>query len=184
MRRRERPPVPPPATTSHREFFERALTAAGEWTRFADPKLFGVLVFLGLGVTDVVGRAGPLWQAHDDGSCWGWVTTASFAVACVLAAGVVVAASLGLFPRTKRKAPHRSSLFFFAGIANHDSPDAYEGAVRKLSERDMESDIAHQAWEVSRVAQAKHYWAKVSYKAVIAFLAAWALARIALSFLG
>lgn len=181
---RRRPPLPPhsEAGTPHGKFFEKALTAAGEWARFADPKLFGVLVFLGLGVSDLVKRAGPLWHAHGDESCWGWVATISFTAACALAAVVVATASFGLFPRTERKAPQRPSLFFFAGIAEHDTPEAYERAVRGLNETEMESHVAHQAWEVSKVAQVKHQWAKVSYKAVLAFLTAWAIARTGLSF--
>lgn len=167
---------------THAKFFEKALTAAGEWARFADPKLIGVLALLGLGLANIVSRAGQLWDAHEQGWVWGWLAAAAFLAAGVFATLTVIFASLGLFPRTKRKHESEPSTFFFAGIASFETPEAYEKAVHAKSEEQLESDIAHQAWEVATVAARKHFWAKHSYRAVIAFLGAWVVARVALSF--
>jgi hypothetical protein len=46
---------------SHKEFFEKALTAAGEWARFADPKALGVAVFLSFGANDLLRNARRLF---------------------------------------------------------------------------------------------------------------------------
>jgi hypothetical protein len=169
-------------TSAHAKFFEKALTAASEWTRFADPKLLGVLVLLGLGVSNLVSKAGSLWDAHDDGWFWGWASTLSFVAAAILAALAVLYVSLGLFPRMKRKGDSEPSLFFFAGIAGFDSPSKYEDAVRAKSEGELESEVARQAWEVASIATEKHRWAKAAYRTVVAFLVAWAVARLGLSF--
>jgi len=168
----------------HAKFFEKALTAAGEWTRFADPKLLGVLVLLGLGVSNIVSRAGMLWNAQNAGWFWGWVATAAFVASAFLAVLVVLFVSLGLFPRTTRREDARTSLFFFAGVASFAKPDDYEMAVRAKTEEQLESELAHQAWEVSHVAVKKHFWTKLAYHGVVVFLAAWVTARVALAFVG
>jgi Family of unknown function (DUF5706) len=191
----------------HADFFEKALATAGEWTRFGDPKLIGVLALLGLGLANTVSKAGELWAAHTHGWVWGWLAAGGFFVACFFAAMTVIFASLGLFPRTRRKGERTSlgraarallrfvsfglrghdkssspSLLYFAGIAAIPTPEEYERRVRAKTEAELESEIAHQAWEVSRVAAKKHAWARAAYRAVIGFLIAWAVARIALSF--
>lgn len=168
----------------HGKFFEKALTAAGEWTRFTDPKLLGVLVLLGLGVANLISRAGKLWSAHEDASCWGWIATGSFVTAAILAVLVVVFVSLGLFPQTEKRAGSRKSLLFFGDIASFKTPEAYEKEVRSKTEQELESEVAHQAWEVARVAVRKYRWAKLAFYFVVAFLGAWVLARVALSIAG
>lgn len=168
----------------HAKFFEKALTAAGEWTRFADPKLLGVLVLLGLGVSNIVARAGPLWDAHKDASFWGWAATSAFVVSAVIAVLVVLFVSRGLFPRTTPQADAGTSLFFFAGIATFKTPEEYEQKVRSKTAEQLESEVARQAWEVSTVAVEKHACTKLAYHFVIAFLVAWVVARLALSFVG
>lgn len=168
--------------TSHTAFFDKTLATASEWTRFADPKLIGVLALLGLGLANIVSRAGALWDAHDEGWVWGWLAAGSFIGAGLFAALTVVFASLGLFPRTKRLHSGEPSLLFFAGVASFKTPNDYEQAVRGKSDDELESELAHQAWEVASVATKKHFWAKWAYRAVVLFLIAWVVARVALSF--
>ncbi len=193
----------------HAVFFEKALAAAGEWTRFGDPKLIGVLALLGLGLANTVSKAGELWAAHKHGWVWGWLATGGFVAACFFAVMTVIFASLGLFPRIRRKGERAwlgravrvalrfvslgmlgrdqkpgPSLFYFAGIAAIPTPEEYERLVRAKTETELESEVAYQVWEVSRVAARKHLCAQRAYRAVILFLIAWALARIALSFVG
>lgn len=109
MRHRERHRGIEDESGPHAKFFEKALTASAEWTRFGDPKLLGVLVVLGLGVSNIVSRAGPLWEGHEDASFWGWMATIAFVASAVLAAFVVLVVSRGLFPQTERRAGARLS---------------------------------------------------------------------------
>jgi hypothetical protein len=157
------------------EFFRLTLAAAGDWTRFADPKVFGVFVFLGLGMSDLVDHAGALVAADAP-----WTATAAFFVACALAVLTVACASVALFPRVKREGGAERSLFFFGDIAAL-SPDAFEREVRARSGADLERELARQAWELARIASLKTQWARRSYGAAVAFLCFWAIARIALS---
>jgi hypothetical protein len=165
------------------DFAEKALASGAEWARFADPKLFGVLVFLGLGVADLVEYAHRLWDAHNGPSAWGWLATVSFVIAAALAVLTVTCTTLGLFPRMKSAGTGRS-LFYFGGIATFASPRDYEAAVRDRTPEELERELIDQAWEIARIARYKLDWARRGYLAVVAFLAAWAVARIALSFAG
>jgi Family of unknown function (DUF5706) len=173
-------PRVPDAESAQSEFVEKALSAAGEWARFADPKLFGVLAFLGLGVASLVSHGHPLWDAHKQHTVWGWLATGAFVTAAALAVLTVVFATLGLFPRVDLQ--HGTSLFYFGGIAGYKTPDAYEAAVRAKTASQLESELANQAWEVAQIARRKHTWARRGYYAVIGFLVAWVLARVALTF--
>jgi hypothetical protein len=169
------------AASPHADFLERALVAAGEWTRFTDPKVIAVFVFLGLGVTDLIDHATALVDAHDRGNFGGWLATVAFYVGCALAVLTVALASLALFPRPK---PEESapSLYYFGGIATFATARVYERAVRAKTARELEGEIARQAWEVSRIARRKVQLARCAYVAVIAFLTMWAGGRIALAF--
>lgn len=167
----------------HTQFLEKALSAAAEWTRFADPKLIGVLALLGLGLASIVSKAGQLWDAHEQGWVWGWLAAGGFVAACLFAALTVISASLGLFPRTKHKAKRvEPSLFYFAGVATIGTPEEYERRVRAKTQDELDSELAHQVWEVACVATKKHFWARWAYRMVILFLVAWVIARVALSF--
>ena len=164
---------------------QRALTAAGEWTRFADPKALGVFVFLSLGVADLVKRATELLYAYKAQNFAGCLGIGSFFLACIFAVATVVLASVALFPRLepKRQRNERPSLFYFDGIAKFESPTAYEQAVKSKTEQELESEIASQAWEVARVASAKHRRTQLAYICVLAFLVCWVVARVGLSFI-
>ena len=100
---------------THKEFLEKALVASGEWSRFADPKVLGVFIFLGLGMANLIEVAGNLWDGKDAENVAGWMATGGFAAACLLAVLAVLFASLALFPqlqpggRTGKGQPSRSS---------------------------------------------------------------------------
>lgn len=172
------PAQPANRDMTRREFYEKALAANSDWTRFADPKAFGALVFLGLGLADLVGRADALVHAHRLKADEGDVATFAFWTAAILAAVAVFAVAHAVFPRVK---PKTQSLFFFGAVASYDTVDEYRTEVEKLDARALEDQISSQVWEVSRVAAAKHRAAKWAFYCVLAFLAAWAVARVALS---
>jgi hypothetical protein len=172
--------IPRGAVSAHADFLQRALAAAGEWTRFTDPKVIAVLVFLGLGVTDLIDHASALVDAHDSGDFGGWLATLAFYTACALAVLTVVFASFALFPRPNPE-ERTPSLYYFGGIATFATAQAYERAVRAKSARELEGEVARQAWEVSRIAGRKVQLARYAYIAVIAFLAAWVGGRMALA---
>jgi hypothetical protein len=190
---------------SHRDFLERALVAAGEWSRFADPKLLGVLVLLGLGVTDLVDHGGRFLHPHDpvtakcdvavrvaSHSCAGILATTSFVASTLLAAATVLFLTPGLFPRLRMRGllpgDHESgpitSMFFFNEVARHGSQQAYRVAVNARTEQELLDDIAGQVYEISKVTAVKYAAAQRAFVFVILFLVAWATARVALSLVG
>jgi hypothetical protein len=155
------------------EFFKLALASAADWTRYTDPKVFGVFVFLGIGVSDLLEHADALLDPPGSGF-FAVVATASFVIAGALVVATVACASKALFPRAKAAG---SGVLFFGHIATYDTPEQYIEAVKGA---DLDAEIAAQAWELSRIATAKVRWAQHAYRAVIAFLAFWAIGRIAL----
>jgi hypothetical protein len=167
--------APPPSEL----FIYRSLQASSEWSRFADPKLLGVIVLLGLGLNGLLGNAGALADAHRTGTVWGWMATLFLWIGLGLAAVTVLAVSMGLFPRLKSRGIEQS-LFFFGGIAKYDTASQYEDAVRKLTEAGLQQELARQAWEVAVVAAVKHRWARRAYWCALLFLAAWAISMIGL----
>jgi hypothetical protein len=172
---------------THKEFLEKALTAAGEWSRFADPKVLGVFVFLGLGMANLITVSGKLWDGSDEGNVAGWMATGGFVIACVAAVATVLFASFALFPQLqpggRTGKPQPDSLFFFDHVARFDSAEEYEAAVVARTPEELRADVASQAWAVARVASRKHRWAQRAYLSAVVFLGAWAVARIGLSFL-
>lgn len=157
------------------EFLKLALASAADWTRYTDPKVFGVFVFLGIGVSDLLEHASELIDAHEASGFFAWAATLSFYVACALVVATVVCASKALFPRAKSQAS--AGVLFFGHIATYDTPEQYLEAVKAA---DLDAEVAAQAWEVSRIAAAKVTWAQHAYRAVVGFLAFWAIGRIAL----
>lgn len=172
---------------THEDFLHRTLTAAGEWSRFADPKVLGVFVFLGLGMANLIEVAGSLWDGQDEHNVVGWLATGGFVSACALAVLAVLLASVALFPQLRPggrgAADHPPSLFFFRQVAEFDRATDYEQAVLRKTPEELRSDLAGQAWAVARVAARKHRYARGAYVCAVLFLGAWAVARIGLSFL-
>ena len=165
---------------SHREFFEKALTSAGEWVRFADPKALGVAVFFSFATNDLLKNAGRLYFGLAKNSAWEWVATASLLGAVILGIATVVCVTLALFPRLEPKGPH--SLLYFGGIAQVTDPETYEQQVRRMGTEELESQIAHQAWNVAKTAETKNRWTKRAYYGLLIFLALWITGRMALFF--
>ncbi len=163
---------------THKEFFEKALTTAGEWTRFADPKALGVAVFLSFGATDLLRYARQLFYGFSANSWLEWLTTVCFVGACLSALVTVIFVSSALFPRLQPKGPR--SLFYFGGIAQFDDPDEYEQEVRKKTPQELESHMASQAWNVAKIADKKHRLTQRAYFSLLVFIAFWVVARLAL----
>ena len=178
-------PSAPPSGMAQQAFLDKAYTAASEWARFADPKVLGVFVFLGLGAANLVSRAAQLWSAGDEGT-WGFVAAAAFLGGCVAAGITVLFATFVLFPKLQpggKKPPERQeSLFYFGDVARFHNAKAYAAEVREQSADALLDDLAGQVWAVSEVAANKHYWAQRSYLTAVVFLGCRALARVALSF--
>lgn len=156
---------------SHKEFFEKALTAAGEWTRFADPKALGVAVFLGFGATDLLKYIGQLYYGF-------WLTIVCLLGALLLAVLTLFFVTRALFPRLEPEGPR--SLYYFGGIAQFEDPEEYERVVKEKTPQELESHIASQARNVAKVANAKHQRTQWAYRCLLEFLALWAVGRVAL----
>lgn len=165
---------------SHEEFFQKALTAAGEWTRFADPKALGVVVFLSFGAADLVQNANQVFFGFAKNGFLEWFSTISFMVACIIALVTVFFVSFALFPRLEPKG--EPSLFFFGGIARFEEPSEYEQEVKSKTLQELESDFANQAWNVSKVAVKKHRLTQLAYICVVLFLVLWTTTRVVASF--
>jgi hypothetical protein len=178
-------PVPPVdgQGVTHADFLHKALVAAGEWARFADPKALAVLVLLGLGAQDLIGQAGRLTDAHTLDGAWGTIATISFWAAAVFAGGSVAVVSTAVFPRLRGSGGKKKgrSLYYFGDVAGSPNAEEYERAVRRLDQRGIESELARQVYELSRVAKAKHDRTKTAYYVALVFLFLWALSRVALS---
>ena len=170
----------------HKEFFEKALAAAGEWTRFVDPKALGVAVFLSFGANDLIRNARrlffgfPIVNFPKDGTWWEWWVSAAFLCACLFAVLTVIFVSAALFPRLTPRGPN--SLFYFGSIAQIKDPREYEQQVRAKTPQELESQIADQVWNVARTADKKHRMTRWGYRFLIAFFVCWVVARVALSF--
>jgi hypothetical protein len=190
-----------PLGIPHREFLERALAAAGEWTRFTDPKALGVLVLLGLGAKDLLDHAARFVHPHERAtdrcglassaghSCQGVGATALFVLACLLAAVVVFFVTRALFPRITLKGllgeETRSGLptsrFFFAEVGRYGSQEAYAQAVLATKPHELLRDVAGQVWEISRVCTLKQRAVRHAYGWALIFLIVWALSRVLLA---
>jgi hypothetical protein len=178
----------PSREQAHDVFLYRALTAAGEWARFADPKALGVLVLLGVGSADLVKNSHRLVDAHLKSGSWATVATAAFWAAVVLGGATIFFVSFAVFPRLRhwpwKKLQDEGSLFYFGGVAQFESAEAYERAVKSKAPVELTSELAGQVWRLARIAKAKHDWTRHAYVCVLAFLLAWAVARIGLAYVG
>lgn len=182
----------------HRTFLEKALTSAAEWARFADPKALAVLVLLGLGLNDLIGRSQALLLPPDKSgascdslsvagqSCDQVIATASSCLAMAAAVVVVFLVTAAVFPRLRLHRPAKAetaalSLFYFEDVAKQDSADAYVTAVRSKTPEELESELGVQVFALSTVASRKHRYAMRAYIAVLVFLSLWVTARIFLA---
>jgi hypothetical protein len=148
-----------------------------DWVRFADAKAAGVLVLQALGLADLLRNAGRLSTAHEVNGVWADMATGSFWVALTLSVLVVTLVSAALFPRVT---PQKDSVFFFGSASKYPSGSEYAAVVGRLSVQARFDQLADQAWELARVASAKYRRTRWAYWVALAFLGAWALARLAL----
>lgn len=160
-----------------------------------------MLVLLGLGVADLVDHAGRLLHPHDPATakcsvvsvtghtCAGIGATASFVVACVLAAFVVGFVTRALFSRMtlsgllghEKRQEGIKSRFFFAEVRRYGSQEAYAQAVLAAKSPELLRDVAGQVYEVSKVCHIKHLASQRAFALALLFLVAWAAARILLA---
>src|SRR5690554_5432834 len=101
-------------TEAHIKFAVDSLDRFSDWARFADAKAGAVIVVLGLALSDLLQRAGPLSAAGLSGSRWGVVATVGFWVACVLATATTISVIAALFPKAT---PGEESLAYFGDVA-------------------------------------------------------------------
>jgi hypothetical protein len=160
------------------EALERTVDRFGGWVQFGDAKAGGVLVLLGLGMTDLLDHAGLLAHAHEMRSRWGIVASVMFWLALASGVIVVVEASRALFPRVKART---HSAFFFGSVAEYESGTSYAAVATRLSPEQVAEQMAEQAWELARIARRKFARTRKAYGVALVFLAAWALARCALA---
>jgi hypothetical protein len=173
-----REPVHPRSATETIEALERTIERFTGWVQFGDAKAAGVLVLLGLALTDLLGHAGSLAHAHRAASVWGDVAMISLCAALALAVLVVFQTSRALFPRVR---PSRDSVFFFGSVAKLDDGKTYARDFAGLTRQRIIDDLAEQAWELATIASRKFDRVRHAYWLVLAFLAAWATARVALA---
>jgi hypothetical protein len=174
-------PSPVAGARAH-EFVEKAGAAATDWNRFADTKGVGILVLLGLGLSDLLEQIDVL---HPRESTMQVIATCSFALAGFAGAATIIAVRSAILPRLGRRSdePSRAEprLFFFADIASWSSPKEFEAAMRQRSEDELFAELAAQTWRVAVFTRLKYRYLGRGYRAVVAFLAFWVLARTALA---
>ncbi len=112
----QQPPIQGDHGIETKEFLERALVSASEWTRHADPKVLAVLVLLGLGSKDLIDHSGRLLAPHEESgskcdligvighTCAGLVATSSGIIAGLLATASVLLVTQALFSRSNTRA--------------------------------------------------------------------------------
>ena len=190
-----------PSGISHPEFLQSALGAAGEWTRYADPKALGVLVLLGLGLTDLTSQAGRFVHPHQSNkavcglvdshghTCAGLAATGSFFLAGALAAVIVIFVTLALFSRMTLRGilgvdhdeSQPKSRYFFAEVCRYGSEGDYATAVLAQTEDALLREMAGQVYQVSVVCEKKHKATQRAYVLTVLFLIVWAAGRILLA---
>jgi hypothetical protein len=160
------------------QMLERTVDHFADWVRFGDAKAAGVLALQALGIADLLHNANRLANAHESAGFWAWSTTLMFWAAVVLAVLVVTVISTALFPRVK---PARESIFYFGTVAKYDGGAAFADHVRALTENERVEHLAGQSWELATIGARKYARTRLAYWFVLAFLAAWASSRLAMT---
>src|SRR5215217_473352 len=128
---------------AQKQFLNDTLTRFQQWIQFADAKAAAVLVILGLGITSLISKAGPLSAAYRLPYKWGDLSTVLFWAACAVAALTVGCVSITLFPRVK---PGEPSLAYFGHVSGMTAK-RFEAQVGKLGQEEVNHQLALQAWE-------------------------------------
>ena len=162
----------------HLDFLYRAATTIDSQVQFADAKVGGVVLILGIGVLDLFRQLRGFLDARDASAAWGWLST----ISCLFAvcAGLLTVAQVGraLFPRSR---PGLRSLFFWGVVSTFPSPKEYGDAVWFARERDLFNSMSAQSWNLAGIAVDKYRHLRLAYRAALAFAVFWAIARLGLS---
>jgi hypothetical protein len=160
------------------DFYEKSVDRFSSWVQFEDAKAGAVLVFLGLGLTDVLGNADTLINAHEK-STSGAIASIAFWVSIFAAVMAVGFVAYAVWPFTR--SPDGDSIYFFKDVAARDHSLAeYVEDVNSRDDPRLEEDMANQAWTLARIAAVKVKYVTRGFWSVTVFLVAWAVARIAL----
>lgn len=161
----------------HLDFLYRASMTMDTAVQFADAKVGGVILILGIGILDLFRNVQKFLDARDLSPFWGWVSCIACVIAVVAASGTVLQVGRTLFPRRRAS----SSLYFFGVVASYPSPQAYAERVWFSRERELFDTMAMQAWNLASIAMEKYRHLRLAYGAALVFALFWALARLGLS---
>ena len=162
----------------HLDFLYRASMTMDTAVQFADAKVGGVVLILGIGILDLFRHVRDFLDARDLSPFWGWVSCISCLIAVIAALATVLQVGRTLFPRRR---PGLGSLYFFGVVASYPSPREYGDKVWFSRERELFDTMATQAWNLANIASEKYRHLRLAYGAALVFAAFWALARLGLS---
>ena len=161
----------------HLDFLYRASQTIDTAVQFADAKVGGVVLILGIGILDLFRHVRDFLDARDLSPLWGWVACIACLIAVVAAIATVLQVGRTMFPRRRAS----SSLYFFGVVASYPSPQEYADKVWFSRERELFDSMAMQAWNLAAIATEKYIHLRLAYGAALVFAAFWALARLGLS---
>ena len=130
---------------------ENNLNRVHEWIRAADNKVSILLALEGIIITLLISDSVSSLVGGFQYGCW---STTLFVAGFVLLFVSAYKAILAIIPRLKR-GKKEPSLIYFGDVANMDLK-TYEGEIRKLSEKDYESQLLEQIHISSVIAASKH----------------------------
>jgi pycsar effector protein len=161
----------------HLDFLYRASQTMDTAVQFADAKVGGVVLILGIGILDLFRHVREFLDARDLSPFWGWVSCIACVIAVIAALATVLQVGRTLFPRRRAS----SSLYFFGVVASFPSAQDYADKVWFSRERELFDAMAMQAWNLSNIAVEKYSHLRLAYGAALVFAAFWAIARLGLS---
>lgn len=162
----------------HLDFLYRAAQTIDSQVQFADAKVSGVVLILGIGLADLLRQTRSFLDARDLSPAYGWLSTIACLIAVLAALATVIQVGRTLFPRRR---PALGSLFFFGAVAAYDSPEKYAEKVWFSRERELFDAMATQAWNLATIAANKYRHLRLAYTSALVFAIFWALARLGLS---
>ncbi len=157
------------------DFLYRAVDSIQQSVQFADAKAGGVVLILSIGILDLFKNLRAFLDARDLSAGYGWTATMSALIATVFAVLTIIQIARALFPRTRAGL---GSLFFFGVIAGYKTPQEYEDAVWRASERELVRSMATTVWNLSGIAGEKYKHLRRAYAFALLFAIFWAIARL------
>jgi len=161
----------------HLDFLYRVAQTMDTAVQFADAKVGGVVLILGIGILDLFRHVREFLDARDLSPFWGWVSCISCLIAVIAAAATVLQVGRTLFPRRRAS----SSLYFFGVVASFPSARDYAEKVWFSRERELFDGMAMQCWNLANIATEKYHHLRLAYGAALFFALFWAMARLGLS---